>query len=466
MNSRVTSADLSNQKIEILGMPITVGPSVANVLDSCDPLAHCKENFAAHQTEYGRPVINFTGNSLGPRHKGSTQIYDQIIKEWDRLGVAGYFIGEVPFVTYRNDNVTLKPALARLVGAAPHEIGVQGGLTGNLQILLEAFYSPQAEADKIMMIYGEFVSDQIAVRTHLAVHHGLPQASEEVTERILKVNPREGEYLIRDEDICDAIREHCEKLSVVVVPAVIFSTGQALDIEKIARTVQEVVSSGKNPNLKIVVDCAHAIGSVKLQLHDWKIDGAVWCHYKYLCGGPGVPGGIYVREDHIRDPLLPQHAGWFGMKLGDLVTALNSPDAATFTPNLESADRFSTSNVAILALPPLIAALGEYEKAGFDAMLAKQSNQFTYLRFLLNSIKELPFVPVTGEMHGNQLSIALTLHNADDVKKALLKRRISVDTRAPNIIRVGIGPLWNSYQDIWKFYNSFKEALETLPAEH
>jgi kynureninase len=411
----------------------------AIMLDQQDPLSAYRENFFIPKNTTGDELIYLCSNSLGLQpHQTQTKI-QQVLNQWKDLAVQGHFSGEYPWISYYRQ---ILPMLSRVLGTKETEVIPMGTLTANIFQLLASFYQPKAERKKILSIGGEFPSDRYALVSFLQTRGIDP------SEIMLQVHPRANEYLIPEETFLNLLAEQGNEICLIFLPAVHFATGQAFDIKRLTELAHQ-------QGCLIGFDLAHAAGNIPLNLHDWDVDFAAWCGYKYLCGGPGHGAGIYAHERHCTNPNLTHPAGWWGND-----PTLRFEMHEYFQPIL-TAERFQVSNPAILSLSTLITPLTLYIDAGLENIWAKSQIASAYLRFLLqlsaNGKYEI-LTPDAPHQHGNQISISV---NNDPVQIAnrLLEHGIVIDERPPNIIRIAAHPLYNNFWEIWKFTQIFQNIV-------
>jgi kynureninase len=406
----------------------------AREMDARDPLREFREQFHLPLGKDARPAIYFAGNSLGLMPKAARDIVDQELDNWAKLGVDAHHATGTPWYTYQE---ALREPTARLLGAKRIEVVCMNSLTVNLHLMLATFYRPSKARCKILMEDPAFPSDSYAIKTQI-VSHGL-----DPNEALILARAREGEFTIRTEDIVDLIDKHADELAVVMFAGVNFFSGQLFAIEKITRAAQK-------HGIIAGFDLAHAIGNVPLWLHDWNVDFAVWCSYKYLNAGPGAVGGAFVHERHAANTKLPRFAGWFGNDPNTRFRLHLEPD---FIP-VPSADGWQISNPPILAMAPLRASLSIFEDAGGIERLRAKSIQLTnYLEFLLDELGSTKFSPITprdSNARGAQLSI-LAHENPKQLHQELLAAGVKCDFREPNVIRVAPTPLYNRFHEVWQF---------------
>src|SRR4051812_8417652 len=340
-------------------MTFSAEENFARQLDAEDPLRHFRDQFRLPADANGNPLIYFAGNSLGLMPKSVRPVIEQELDDWATLGVDAHLDGQTPWYSYHE---TVREPAARLVGARPHEVICMNSLTVNIHLMMATFYRPTKSRFKILMEEPAFPSDTYAIKTQL-VHHG-----HEPNETLVLARPRKGEFTVRQEDIEATIDKHAEELAVVLIGGVNFFTGQLFDISKIT-------SAAQKRGIVVGIDLAHAVGNVPLSLHDWNVDFAVWCSYKYLNSGPGAVAGAYVHERHAKNTKLPRFAGWFG---NDPNTRFRMQLEPEFIP-VATADGWQVSNPPILAMAPLRASFAIFDEAGMEPLRAKSLKLTGYL---------------------------------------------------------------------------------------
>src|SRR5436190_4870854 len=414
----------------------SAGEEFALQLDAEDPLRHLRQKFHLPLGKNGKPVVYFAGNSLGLMPKSARQIVDEELDNWASLGVDAHHATGTPWYSYHE---ALREPISRLVGAKPLEVICMNSLTVNLHLMMATFYRPTKSRFKILMEEPAFPSDTYAIKTQIA-HHGLAPK-----DALILARPRKGEFTIQTEDIVDLIEKHADQLAVVMFAGVNFFTGQLFDIETITAAAQ---ASG----IVVGFDLAHAAGNAPLKLHDWNVDFAVWCSYKYLNAGPGAVAGAFVHERHATNTKLPRFAGWFG---NDPNTRFRLHLEPEFVP-VASADGWQISNPPIFSMAPLRASLAIFDDAGgMEALRAKSIRLTGYLEFLLESNHgDKRFTVITpGEMdaRGCQLSILVHEHPKELFRKLQVAGGVKCDFREPNVIRVAPTPLYNTFREVWRF---------------
>ena len=393
-------------------------------LDAEDPLRHIREKFHLPIGADGKPLIYFAGNSLGLMPKAARKVVEQELDDWAKRAVDAY-------------HETLREPTARLVGAKPNEVICMNSLTVNLHLMMATFYRPTKARFKILMEEPAFPSDTYAIKSQI-VHHEL-----DPKDALILARPRKDEFTVQTEEIADLIEKHGAQLAVVMISGVNFFTGQLFDIQKITAAAQE-------RRIAVGFDLAHAIGNVPLALHDWNVDFAVWCSYKYLNAGPGAVAGAFVHERHATNTELPRLAGWFG---NDPTTRFRLHLEPEFIP-VPSADGWQISNPPIFSMAPLRASLAIFDEAGgMEALRAKSVRLTGYLQFLLKHAghsKLTVITPRETNERGCQLSILVHEHPKELFNK-LDAAGVKCDFREPNVIRVAPTPLYNTFHDVWRF---------------
>src|ERR1700719_1735361 len=348
-------------------MQFSADEEFALKLDGEDSLHQFREKFHVPLGKDGKPLIYFAGNSLGLMPKAARKIVEQELDDWAKLGVDAHLEAKTPWYSYHE---TLREPTARMVGAKPNEVICMNSLTVNLHLMLATFYRPTKSRFKILMEDPAFPSDTYAIKTQIR-HHGL-----DPRDALVLASPRKGEFTVRTEDIVDLIEKNRDSLAIVWLAGVNFFTGQLFDMPTITKAAQK-------RGIIAGFDLAHAVGNVPLSMHDWNVDFAVWCSYKYLNAGPGAVAGAFVHERHARDTHLPRFAGWFG---NDPNTRFKLHLEPEFVP-VPSAEAWQVSNPPIFSMAPLLASLAIFDEAGGMGPLREKSVKVTgYLEFLLNQL--------------------------------------------------------------------------------
>src|SRR5437868_1648605 len=425
----------------------SIDEDFAHQLDAEDSLRPFREKFHLPLGKNGKPLTYLAGNSLGLMPKAAREIVEQELDDWADLAVDAHLNGRTPWYSYHE---TLRDPIARLVGAKPAEVICMNSLTVNLHLMMATFYRPTKSRFKILMEEPAFPSDTYAIKTQI-VHHGL-----DPEDTLMLVRPREGEFAVRQDDIEAALETHADQLAVVIIGGVNFFTGQLFDIPKITAAAQKRGAT-------VGIDLAHAIGNVPVALHDWNVDFAVWCSYKYLNAGPGAVAGAFLHERHATNIKLPRLAGWFG---NDPNTRFRLHLEPEFIP-VPSADGWQISNPPILSMAPLRASLAIFDQAGgMEPLRAKSIKLTGYLQFVLeqaprkhqsSSDRYSVITPRDRESRGCQLSILVQEHPKELFSK-LKDVEVKCDFREPNVIRAAPTPLYNTFHEMWR--------LSRILAEH
>ncbi|MDN3689642.1 kynureninase [Cyclobacterium jeungdonense] len=412
----------------------------AREMDEKDPLKGFRNQFFLPKKK-GKEALYFCGNSLGLQPRTVTTYINKDLKKWANQGVEGHFEGEVPWVDARKPS---KSHLAALLGAKTEEVVAMNSLTVNLHLLLVSFYRPNGKKYKILTESGAFPSDQYVLESQLKYHGYDPE------EALLEVSPRPGEHILRTEDILQKICHYKDDLALVMMSGVQYYTGQCFDMKAISR------EAGLH-GIKVGLDLAHAIGNVPLSLHDWGVDFATWCSYKYLNAGPGNVSGVFVHQKHGNDPEIPRFAGWWGyleesrfeMKKG-------------FLP-MQGADGWLLSNDPVLGLGALQASLDIFSAAGLENIWTKSELLTGYLEFVIRetigSRDVLQIItPSKPKDRGCQLSVLIPEGGKEIVEK-WTENGVVVDWRKPNVVRLAPVPLYNTFQEVFAFSKILQASL-------
>ncbi|NNE99832.1 MAG: kynureninase [Pyrinomonadaceae bacterium] len=439
--------------------------SFAEKMDSRDRLFHFRDKFFIPAHQGGGEVLYFTGNSLGLQPRKTREYIEQELKDWETLGVEGHFHAKNPWMPYHE---FLTHSMAKIVGAKPIETVVMNSLTVNLHLLMVSFYRPTPTRYKIIIEGDAFPSDQYAVKSQIKFHQRKistqsgSDAQETLTRNSVKnqnatatasdwlveLTPREGETILRTEDILKTIDNHDDSVALIMLGGVNYYTGQAFDMKRITEAGQKV-------GAVVGFDLAHAAGNLELKLHEWNVDFACWCSYKYLNSGPGGIAGIFVHERHADNPKLPRFTGWWGH---DKETRFLMDDE--FVP-IKGAEGWQLSNPPIFQMASLRASLEIFEEAGMKALREKSKKLTGYMEFLLNEIADERIsiiTPSNPDERGCQLSIRV--ENSDkSLFDAITKKGVVADWREPDVIRVAPVPLYNSFMDVYRFVEILKDCL-------
>jgi kynureninase len=412
--------------------------------DRLDPLGHFRQEFYFPQHQ-GQDVVYLTGNSLGLQPKKAKEYIQQELDDWATYGVEGHFQAKRPWMPYHEFFIE---SLARLMGAKPSEVVPMNGLTTNLHLLMVSFYRPEGPRTKILTEAKAFPSDQYAVESQLKFHGLNPE------EHLIEVGPREGEHLIREEDLLQAIEENGNELALLFIGGVNYYSGQLFDMEKITRAAHDV-------GARVGWDLAHAAGNVDLKLNEWGPDFAAWCSYKYLNSGPGSVSGIFVHERHHADKALHRFAGWWGHNKERRF--LMEPG---FEP-IESAEAWQLSNAPVFAMAPHLASLHQFDQMDLALRADKRRDLTGYLEYVIDTVAanhQASFEIITprdATQRGSQLSVLMHGQGKALFDK-LTEKGVIADWREPNVIRMAPVPMYNSYEDMYRFGQYLEEALNEL----
>lgn len=413
----------------------------AQQLDSQDSLNQYRDEFHFPKVN-GKEVIYFTGNSLGLQPKRAKAYVDEIMNDWANLAVEGHFYAEKPWWDYQERFA--KP-LSKIVGAKPLEVTVMNTLTVNLHLLMVSFYRPTKTRFKIICEEKAFPSDQYMFQSQVNFHGLKPE------EVIVEVKRREGEHNIRTEDILAKIKEVGNELALVLIGGVNYYTGQVFDMKTIT-------AAGHDVGAYVGWDLAHAAGNIKLELHDWNVDFAAWCSYKYMNSGPGNASGCFVHEKHHNNPELPRFAGWWGHN-----KERRFKMEPAFDP-IQGADGWQISNLPVLSLAPYLASVEMFDEIGMDTLIEKRDRITAYLEFILREIdKEVSssfeiITPSNPSERACQLSVFLH-GEGRSLFDYLMKNGVIVDWREPNVIRLAPVPLYCSFEEMYNFGQILKRGI-------
>lgn len=417
----------------------------AQALDAADPLAATRASFVLPAGRDGQSLTYLCGHSLGLAPREARARVAEELDDWERLGVLGHESARRPWIHYAE---ALQSDLALLCGALPAEVAAMNSLTVNLHLLLASFYRPSGPAGarrKILIEAGAFPSDRHVVTSQLAWHGG------DAGRDLLEAAPRAREELLRIEDIETLIDAHRDELALVLWPGVQYRTGQAFDLARLAAAAQRAGAI-------FCVDLAHSIGNLPLSLHDWNIDCAAWCGYKYLNGGPGALGGIFVHQRHGEDGSRPRLSGWWGHEVATRFRMEPQFNAAT------GAAGWQLSNPPILSTAPLLASLAQFNRHGMATLRAKSLLLTGFLRQALERrcSSELQLITPPGAAeHGCQLSLRISggTERARQVYRRLATRGLIADWREPDIVRIAPVPLYNGFVDVWQAADVLTDVL-------
>ncbi|MBI3239340.1 MAG: kynureninase [Flavobacteriia bacterium] len=417
--------------------------AAAQALDAADPLKSYRDRFYI-PTFHEKGVRYFTGNSLGLQPKSAQAYVQQEMDDWAKWGVEGHFHGKNPWFSYHE---FLTEKAARVVGALPKEVVVTHSLTTNLHLLMVSFYRPSGTRTKILCEAKAFPSDLYALESQVRFHGLNPDVD------LVGLAPRDGEHLLREEDVLAKIAELGDTLALIMIGGVNYYTGQLMDMPAITK-------AGHAVGAIVGFDLAHAAGNIHLKLHEWDVDFAAWCSYKYLNSGPGGVSGMYVHERFANRPDLPRFAGWWGY---DKATRFQMEPG--FKP-MEGAEGWQLSNAPVISMAAHWASLEIFDEVGMERLNEKTVLLTGYLEFILDELTakykdQCRFEIITPRektRRGAQLSI-LVHGKGKALFDALSANGVVADWREPNVIRVAPAPLYNSFEDVYYLGKLLEEAI-------
>ena len=413
----------------------------AQQLDAKDPLAKYRNEFIFPQIN-DKDAIYFTGNSLGLQPRSAQNYVNDIMSDWGNLAVEGHFQAEKPWWDYHE---RFAEQLSKVVGAKPKEVTVMNTLTVNLHLMMVSFYRPTKKRYKIICEEKAFPSDQYMISSQVRFHGFDPE------DAIVELKKRDGEHNFRTEDILAKIEQVGEECALVLIGGVNYYTGQVFHM----KTITE---AGHNVGAFVGWDLAHAAGNIKLELHDWDVDFAAWCSYKYMNSGPGSASGCFVNEKYHNQKDIPRFEGWWGHNKDRRF--LMEPE---FQPE-DGANAWQISNAPVLALAPYLASLQMFDEVGMDALIEKRNKIVAYLEFILHEIdKEVDstfevITPANQEERGTQLSVFLH-GEGKELFNYLMQNGVIPDWREPNVIRLAPAPFYCSYEDMYEFGQILKRGI-------
>lgn len=416
------------------------GLDYAKEQDKLDELSHYRNQFHIPKDKEGNELIYLCGNSLGLQPKSTKSYINQELEDWANLGVEGHTEAQNPWMPYHE---FLAESTAKLVGAKPIEVVTMNSLTANLHFMMVSFYQPTRERFKIIIESDAFPSDKYAVESQLR-HHGFNEK-----EGLILWEPREGQELLRYEDLEAILETHGNEVALIMIGGVNYYTGQFFDLKRITEL-------GHSYGCKVGFDCAHGAGNVDLDLHNSGADFAVWCTYKYMNSGPGSLSGCFVHERHAHDKDLNRFAGWWSH---NKATRFNMRQEFDVLPGAEG---WQLSNPPILSMAAIKASLDLFHEAGMENILKKSRKLTGYFEFLLKQLGEDTIRIITPENpdeRGCQLSIQVL--NADkSLHHKLTEAGVISDWREPDVIRCAPAPLYNSFEDVYVMVEKLKAILK------
>ena len=402
-------------------------------MDQDDPLGSYRDKFHYPKNYKKEKVIYFSGNSLGIQPKSVREYVEKELYVWEKEGLLGQHR------RWENFHERLINNTARLVGAEPPEVVVMNALTVNIHLLLISFYQPSENRNKVIIEQGAFPSDQYAIKSQIKCHGLDPR------KVLIELIPRKGEIKLRTKDILSAIRDANDELATIIMGGVNYYTGQAFDLKSITK-------AGHKAGAFVGFDLAHGAGNLEMNLHDWSVDFAAWCSYKYLCAGPGSPAGIFIHKTH-HNWTGPRLTGWWGHNKSTRFEM--GPD---FDP-IHTAEGWQISNAPVIGMAPLLAAMEIFDEAGMAAIRHKSEKLTGFLEYLIT--ENIPAISIiTPEKlaeRGCQLS--LVTHGGENTFQKIRDKGVVCDWRKPDVIRVAPHPLFNRYTEVYDFVKLLKQSL-------
>lgn len=418
----------------------SIDRSMAVAYDETDPLREFRYKFHIPTDNKGKELIYFCGNSLGLQPKNTENCIKQELSDWKSLGVEGHVHAKNPWLSYHE---YLTEYMAEVVGANTSEVVVMNTLSVNLHVMMVSFYRPTSRRHKILIESDAFPSDRYAVESQIKFHGFDPN------DTLIELKPRDGEYLLREEDIERTIYDYGEEIALILIGNTNYYTGQLFDMKSIAKM-------GHEKGCLVGFDCAHGAGNVPLNLHDSGVDFAVWCNYKYLNSGPGSIASCFVNEKHVNDSSLPKFTGWWGHNKS---TRFGMRDGFDPIPTVES---WQLSNPPILSMAAISASLQVFHEAGMSNLREKSIKLTSYLEFLVKETIPGGIViisPSDPNNRGAQLSLLVENGNRK-LFEQITQKGVIADWREPNVIRIAPTPLYNTFEEVHDFVGIVKEQLE------
>lgn len=407
--------------------------------DKKDKLSFLREEFHIPKDEYGKECLYFTGNSLGLQPLKTKRYIQKELDDWAMYGVEGHFKGETPWLPYHE---LLTDKMAKIVGAKPMEVVVMNTLTTNLHLLMVSFYRPTSKKYKIVIESDAFPSDRYAVQSQLKFH------GFDASEGLIEWKPREGEELLRIEDLEKIVSTQGDEIALLLIGGVNYYTGQFLDLKRIAEI-------GHSKECFVGIDLAHGAGNILPELHRSGVDFAAWCTYKYLNSGPGSLAGLFVHEKHARNTSIPRFAGWWNHNKETRFNMRQPFDV------MHGAEGWQLSNPPILSMAAIRASLDMFEEVGMNVLREKSEKLTGYFEYLIHQIESTSITIITPsdpKERGCQLSIRVK--NADkSLHEKLTDNNIITDWREPDVIRCAPVPMYNSFMDVYKMVEILKKLL-------
>lgn len=418
-------------------MEFQTGLEFAQKLDKIDPLKKFRRKFHIPVTENNNPTIYLCGNSLGLQPRKVRKDMLKELDSWKKHGVEGHF-KETNWVSYHEE---LGKLAEQLFGAIDGEVVIMNTLTVNLHLMMVSFYQPTPTRFKILTEAKAFPSDQYAVKSQIAFHGYDP------LEGHLELQASNPEGIISEKDFKEMFEKHGNEIALVMFSGVNYYSGQVYDIEKI-------VKLARKHGCMVGFDLAHAVGNVELKLHDWDVDFAVWCNYKYLNSGPGSIAGAFVHKKHHTNKDLHRFAGWWGHD-----KASRFAMGPEFVP-IESAEAWQISNAPVFSMTPIKTSYEIFLEAGMSNLIKKSKLLTGYLQYLIEFLdsEKIWISPKDSKVRGCQISIHVKSHGKK-LYDELTMAGVICDWREPDVIRIAPVPLYNTFEDVYRFYEILQTKL-------
>ncbi|MDB9786580.1 kynureninase [Bacteriovoracaceae bacterium] len=413
------------------------GEAGANALDQIDCLRGFPAKFSRPTNSDGKNLLYFAGHSLGLMPLKAKEYVVEEMDAWGRFGVAGHFSGSHPWLSYHE---LIAQSFANIVGAKPSEVVACNSLTTNLHLAMVSFYRPYKNRRKILIEENTFPSDKYAVDSQVRFHGFIPN------QEVIEVPTSEKSLNSDPDKILELVETHKSDLALILLGECNYLTGQSFGIEKI-------VEAAKKYGIKVGFNLAHGAGNLSLKLHDWDVDFAVWCTYKYLNSGPGGIAGLFIHEKHHGMKDIPRFEGWWGHN-----KKTRFEMGSDFDP-IETVEAWQLSNPPILPLASLRSSMDIFNEAGMDRIAEKRDKITGYLEFLIRKDHEEKMTIVTPEERGSMLCVQLRSDKSKQIVQMLEEKGAFLDFRMPNIVRLAPTPLTTTFRDVYDLNQLFCEVL-------
>jgi len=419
---------------------VPIEEATALRLDAENDPALRRDDFHLLPGTHSPHIAYLAGNSLGLQPKATRTELLEDLQAWQELAVHGHTEAARQWFPYHE---LLSESAAKIVGAKPSEVVMMNSLTVNLHLMFVTFYQPTATRNLLVIEDHAFSSDSYAARSHVAFHGLDPDTT------VLRLRPRAGEMTLRTSDIIDTLREHGDRIATIMLGGVNYLTGEVLDIPQITKAGHEV-------GAMVGWDLAHAAGNIPLHLHDWDVDFAAWCSYKYLNSGPGAVAGAFVHERHFNTD-RPRFEGWW----------TNQPNTRFAMQPVcdpqQSADAWALSNPPIFALGPVRTSLNMFDDVGMATLRKRSLALSSFLLECLDSIAHETAItvitPRDDDARGTQVSVRVPADAAAVVNHMHQEFDVVADERPPDIIRFAPVPMYCTFHDCWRAVHALRQTL-------